>query len=128
MQSGGVLKYFYLRKLKHLGWKTQIDLGINVAGPGLHLPHGRVVISPYSKIGKNCRIFSDVTIGVNGYDKKAPRIGDNVVIGSGAKIIGNVFIADNVVIGAGSIVVHDITQQGSVVVGNPAHIINNLEK
>lgn len=81
--------------------QTGIELSPGVAGPGLHLSHGKVVISAIAKIGNNCKILSDVTIGGQGrYDRHgAPQIGDRVFIGSGAKIIGNINIAGDCVIG-----------------------------
>lgn len=121
---GGVLKYFYIKKLNRLKLKTGIDLGINIAGPGLHIPHGKVVISSNASIGSDCLIFSDVTIGVDGLgDNKSAVIGNGVTIGSGARIIGNVTIADNVCIGANAVVVKDILDSGITVVGIPAKTI-----
>lgn len=66
----------------------------------------KIVVGSIAKLGCNCKILSDVTIGGQGrYDKhRAPQIGDRVFIGSGAKIIGNITIADDVVIGANAVV------------------------
>lgn len=77
-------------------------------------PHGftGVFISNGAKIGKNCIIFQQVTIGSNtikGHPKfGSPTIGNNVYIGAGAKIIGNIKIGDNCRIGANAVVVTDI--------------------
>ena len=82
-------------------------------------------------IGKNCTIFQQVIIGSNtlkdSKKKGTPVIGDNVFIGAGAKIIGNVKIGNNVRIGAGTVVVEDIEDNATVV---PAKnkIISHLEK
>ena len=94
----------------------------NVVGPGIHIVHGKVVINAFSKIGCNCKILSDVTIGVSGRKglKGAPIIGNNVFIGTGAKIIGNVIISDNVVIGANAVVTKSILEPGITVAGIPA--------
>ena len=119
-----ILKYFYIKRLNRLKLKTGIDLGINVAGLGLHIPHGKVVVSSNASIGHNCQIFSDVTIGVDGKgNKKAAIIGDGVRIGSGARIIGDVTIADNVCIGANAVVVNDVLESGATVAGIPAKVI-----
>lgn len=71
-----------------------------------------VFISNGAKIGKNCIIFQQVTIGSNtikGHPKfGSPTIGNNVYIGAGAKIIGNIKIGDNCRIGANAVVVTDI--------------------
>ena len=75
------------------------------------LPHGLngIIFNPYVKVGSNCIIFHQVTLGDDGKECcNAPSIGDNVIIGAGAKIIGKIHIGDNVVIGAGAIVVTDV--------------------
>lgn len=73
-------------------------------------------------IGKNCTIFQCVTIGsIKG--EGAPKIGDNVVISSGAKVIGRVTIGNNVMIGANAVVVHDLPDN-AVAGGVPAKILN----
>ncbi len=79
------------------------------------LPHGLhgVYISRYSSIGTGCRIYQNVTIGENG--QKAPRIGDNCLIGAGAVIIGNIVVGNNVKIGAGAVVFTDIPDNSTVV-------------
>lgn len=77
-------------------------------------PHGPlgIFISNSAHIGKNCVIFQQVTIGSNtlkgSKSNGAPTIGDNVYIGCGAKIIGNVHIGKNARIGANAIVVKDV--------------------
>lgn len=95
---------------KPLSWilppVPNIELCKNIQG-GLVLLHGfSVVINPKVKIGRNCTILQNVTIG----DVKGgvPTIGDNVSIGAGAILIGNIHIGNNVKIGAGAIVVSDI--------------------
>lgn len=91
------------------------------------LPHGLngIIISPYAQIGANVSIFQNVTIGDDGkFYKNAPIIGNNVVIGAGAKIIGKVSIGDNAKIGAGAIVVEDVPS-GATAVGSKAKIIIN---
>ena len=96
-------------------------------------PHGLsgVFISTGAKIGKNCVIFHQVTIGSNTLENSknigAPTIGDNVFIGAGAKIIGKVHIGNNVRIGAGAVVVCDVPDN-STVVSQPCKIINRNEK
>lgn len=94
-------------------------------GEGLKLmhPHG-IIIHSNVVIGKDCTIYHQVTIGSNdkGNVNEVASIGDNVYIGSGAKIIGNVLIKDNVKIGANSVVVKDVPKQCTVV-GNSMKII-----
>lgn len=97
-------------------------------------PHGLfgIYISFGAKIGNNCVIFNNVTIGSNTLDDSkgygAPTIGDNVYIGAGAKIIGNVKIGNNVRIGANCIVVEDIEENSTVVMHHPRIIKNKSNK
>ena len=88
----------------------------------LILPHGLhgIFISRYAKIGKNCLIYQNVTIGE--VNKKAPVIGDDCLIGAGAVIIGNITIGNHVKIGAGAVVNTDICD-GCTVVSQPMRMI-----
>lgn len=78
------------------------------------LPHGLygIIISHNATIGSNCTIFHQVTIGEG--KAGAPVIGDNVLIGAGAKIIGNVRIGSNSKIGVNAVVVHDVPENSIV--------------
>ncbi len=88
-------------------------------------PHGLfgIYISFGAKVGKDCVIFNNVTIGSNTLDDSkgygAPTIGDNVYIGVGAKIIGNVKIGNNVRIGANCVVVEDVEDNSTIVLQHP---------
>ena len=73
----------------------------------------------------NCRIHEGVTIGSTSGSKQAAIIGNNVFIGSGAKIIGAITIADDVAIGANAVVVKDILEPGTTWAGNPARKISD---
>jgi serine O-acetyltransferase len=78
--------------------------------------------------GENVLMFHQVTLGnsnVSSAGKRHPTIGNNVVIGAGAKILGPIYIADHSQIGAASVVVKDIPSH-SVVVGNPGRIIKRF--
>ncbi|OGI18015.1 MAG: serine acetyltransferase [Candidatus Melainabacteria bacterium RIFOXYA2_FULL_32_9] len=81
-----------------------------------------IVIHSDSIIGKNCIISQGVTIGGSSRNPKVPEIGNNVLVGAGAKIIGPIKIADNVVIGANSVVTKDIPSN-VLVAGIPARVI-----
>jgi serine O-acetyltransferase len=76
-------------------------------------------------MGRNCKVYQQVTIGFN-HDLKAPVIGDNVEVCCGAKVIGGITIGDNVLIGANSVVVKDVPSN-CVVAGVPARIIKRLD-
>ncbi len=86
------------------------------------LPHGLhgIYISRYAKIGRECHIYQNVTIGSVG--KKAPQIGDHCLIGAGAVVVGDITIGDFVKIGAGAVVCTDVPSH-STVVAQPSRII-----
>lgn len=121
------LPYRLYRKIIFHRWsvKCNFTIPLNSFGPGLSIAHyGTIVVNSNAQIGKNCRIQEGVNIGSSGGDK-SPLIGDNVFIGSGAKIIGDIQIADNIVIGAGAVVVKSFAEQGITLAGVPAKKISD---
>ena len=116
-----------------LSQKLGFSMGFNTFGPGLSIAHyGALVINNNARVGVNCRIHEGVTIGVSddsyftgGEPEAAPKIGNNVFIATGAKIIGNVTIADGVAIGANAVVVKDISEPNITVGGVPAKKISD---
>lgn len=123
----GRLKYMILRFRYHnLQLKLGFSIPVNVFGPGLAIVHyGTIVVSKNAKVGKNCRIHEGVTIGATNGCDKAATIGDNVFIGSGAKVIGDISISSNVAIAANAVVVNNINSDfGCTVGGVPAKIIS----
>ncbi|SMB88559.1 serine O-acetyltransferase [Thermanaeromonas toyohensis ToBE] len=94
-------------------------------GKGLFIDHGMgVVIGETAEIGDNVTLYQGVTLGGTGKEKgkRHPTIGNNVVIGAGAKVLGNICIGDNVKIGAGSVVLRDVPANCTVV-GVPGKIV-----
>lgn len=81
-----------------------------------------VVIHSNAKIGSNCIIAQQVTIGGRSRIPKVPIIGNNVYIGCGAKVLGDVIIGDECVVGANAVVIHSV-EPGTIVAGVPARII-----
>jgi serine O-acetyltransferase len=119
-----LLLVFYYIRFRRISHKTGISIPKNVFGEGLALPHfGSIVINASTKVGKNCMIHVGVNIGTNGGSSISPIIGDNVYIGPGAKIFGEITIADNCYIGANSVVNKSVTEPNSVVVGSPAKVV-----
>lgn len=108
-----------------LGVKLCLNIPCNVFDKGLSIAHyGNIAVNGTCVIGKNCRIHEGVTLGsTNG--SLGPRLGDNVFIGSGAKIIGEVYIADDVAIGANAVVVKSIQEKGTTWAGNPARKVSD---
>ena len=128
--SGGLwhklIRLFLRFKYKRLSMKLGFSIPLNVFGPGLSIAHyGTIVVAEKAKIGANCRIHEGVTIGATNGSSDAAQIGDNVFIGSGAKIIGGVKISNNVAIAANAVVVRDvICDSGCTVGGVPAKMIS----
>lgn len=91
---------------------------------GLIIQHGFSTIISANKIGKNCKIYQQVTIGYN-HALQAPIIGNNVEVCCGAKIIGGVTIGNNVIIGANAVIVKDVPDN-CIVAGVPGKIIKRL--
>jgi serine O-acetyltransferase len=94
-------------------------------GRRLFIDHGMgVVIGETSVIGDDITLYQGVTLGGTGkeHGKRHPTIEDNVVVGSGAKILGNITVGRNCRIGAGSVVLRNVPEH-STVVGVPGHII-----
>jgi serine O-acetyltransferase len=105
----------------------------NVFGPGLAIVHyGTLIVSPDTRVGKNCRIHADVNIGgaVGFMDPAAaalaaPVIGDDCYIGPGAKIYGAIRIGNSCVIGANSVVNKSFDNDCVTIAGVPAKIIKH---
>ena len=96
-------------------------------GRRFFIDHGMgVVIGETTEIGDDVLLFQGVTLGGTGKErgKRHPTIGNHVVIGTGARVLGNIEIGDHVKIGAGSVVIHPVPEH-STVVGVPGRIVRN---
>jgi len=96
-------------------------------GKNLIIDHGMgVVIGQTAEIGDNCVIYQGVTLG--GVDlnpiKRHPTLGNHVVIGAGAKVLGNITIGDHARVGANAVVIRDVAP-GTTVTGIPAKMVSN---
>ncbi len=99
-------------------------------GKGLFIDHGcAVVIGETAEIGDNCTIYQGVTLGGTGKDvgKRHPTLGNNVMVGAGAKVLGPVHIGNNVKIAAGAVVLKDIPDD-STAVGIPAKVVKSVDQ
>lgn len=98
----------------------QVSIGDPVVvAPGLYLLHGQVVIDGLTEIGSRARIAPFVTIGLRKGDLQGPRIGSDVEIGTGAKVLGRISVGDGARIGANAVVIDNV-EPGATVVGSPA--------
>ncbi len=118
---------FIARLLSQLGrWFTGIEIhpGATI-GRGLMIDHGMgVVIGETTVIGDDCTIYQGVTLGGTGKEKgkRHPTIGNNVMIGSGAKILGPFKVGDNSKIAAGAVVLSEVPEDCTAV-GIPARVV-----
>lgn len=99
-------------------------------GKGLVIDHGMgVVIGETAEIGDNVLLYHGVTLGGTGKDKgkRHPTLGDNVIIGAGAKVLGPIYIGSNSKIGANSVVLKDVPE-GATAVGIPAKNIIKVQE
>ncbi|MGL4569524.1 MAG: serine O-acetyltransferase EpsC [Clostridium sp.] len=121
-------KMFFLARL--LSQTSRFFTGIEIhpgatIGKGLFIDHGMgVVIGETAEVADNVTIYHGVTLGGTGKDKgkRHPTVGNNVIIGAGAKILGPIVIGDNAKIGANSVVLKDVANNATAV-GIPARII-----
>lgn len=94
-------------------------------GRGFFIDHGMgVVIGETTEIGDNCTLYQGVTLGGTGKDvgKRHPTLGNNVMVGAGAKVLGPVVIGDNTKIAAGAVVLHEVPSNATAV-GIPAKVV-----
>ena len=123
---------FLPRLISHL---TRFLTGIEIhpgakIGKGVFIDHGMgVVIGETAIVGDYALIYQEVTLGGTGKEigKRHPTLGKNVVVGAGAKVLGNIQIGDNVRIGAGSVVLRDVPSNRTVV-GIPGRITHHKKE
>jgi len=118
--------YLVIKYLKYkLGLKLGFSIPENVAKKGLQLPHyGAIVINANTKIGENCRIHICTNIGAANKSSIAPVIGNNVYIGPGAKIYGEITIANNIKIAPNAAVHKSFLEENISIGGIPAKQIS----
>ena len=129
--------YFYERKhlilARYISEKAKRKTGIEIhpgatIGKRLFIDHGTgVVIGETAIVGNDVTLFHGVTLGGTGKEKgkRHPTIGNNVFIGSGAKVLGNIIIGNNVKIGANAVILKDVPSNVTIV-GVPGKIVKTL--
>lgn len=125
--------WFYMHNMKFIArWISQSSrrrTGVEIhpgatIGKGLVIDHGMgVVIGETTVIGDNCTIYQNVTLGGTGKDhgKRHPTLGDNVLVGTGAKVLGPFKVGDNARIAAGAVVLSEVPENATAV-GVPARV------
>ncbi|MBO8169295.1 MAG: serine O-acetyltransferase [Thermoanaerobacteraceae bacterium] len=121
-------RWFFVARLisQFSRWLTGIEIhpGAKI-GEGVFIDHGMgVVIGETAEVGNNVTLYQGVTLGGTGKEKgkRHPTVKDNVVISTGAKVLGSITIGNNVKIGAGSVVLRDVPDNCTVV-GIPGKIV-----
>ena len=118
----------HYRNLHQLSARLGFSIPLNVFGPGLSIVHyGTIVVSPNAKVGANCRIHPSTCIGASGGKSEAPTIGDNVYIGPGAKIYGDIELANNIAVAANAAVNKSFLEEGILIAGVPAKKIKEVD-
>lgn len=121
-------RFFFLARL--ISQLTRFFTGIEIhpgakIGTGVFIDHGSgIVIGETAEVGDGCTLYQGVTLGGTGKDhgKRHPTLGKNVLVGSGAKILGPFTVGDNSKIAAGAVVLEPIPPD-STAVGVPAHVV-----
>lgn len=128
IQNSLIRKFFsliYKVIYKFIQIITKIELPCEASiGKGLQIKYfGGIVVSGYAVIGENCTLYPGVTIGLRHVTEPvAPTIGNNVLIKSGAKIIGKVIVGDGAIIEANTVVLKDVPS-GAYVIGVPGKVV-----
>lgn len=118
------LYWYYEGRKNRLGRKIGIEIYPNCFGKGLSIWHaGGIVVNSAVRAGENCVLHGGNCIGNKGSVNVNPVLGNNVDLGYGAVIIGDVYVADNTIIGTNAAVVKSVNEPGKTVVGIPAREI-----
>src|SRR3954470_11063715 len=113
-----------------LAYMSRMTTGVEIhpaakIGDSLFIDHGAgVVIGETAEIGDNVTLYQGVTLGGTGFarGKRHPTVEDDVVVGSGAKLLGPIRVGRGAKVGANAVVIHDVPPNGTVV-GNPGHVV-----
>jgi serine O-acetyltransferase len=122
-QGGGLCSL--LAKLARRIWSevSTFKISCGEIGPGFVVRHGYSTVLTAERIGANCFVHHEVTLGYDeGEVRRPPLIGDNVMVGVGAKVLGAITVGNDARIGANAVVLRDVPDGGTAV-GVPARII-----
>lgn len=109
------------RRLNTLANKYGLHILPNVFGKGLKIMHlGSVLTNSNARCGENLSVHIDTAIVAGGSTPDTPKLGNNIVIGVGAKIVGGVELADDIAVGAGAVVTKSFKEESVTIAGVPA--------
>ncbi|MCI4671339.1 MAG: serine acetyltransferase [Bacteroidia bacterium] len=125
---GKVVFAYHKYHFRRLSLRLGFSIPPNCFGPGLAIVHyGTIVVNSNARIGANCRIHVCTNIGASGGKPEAPQIGDNVYIGPGAKIYGDIQLANNTAIAANAAVGKSFFEENTLIGGIPAKVIKPFD-
>jgi len=120
-------RVWHLFRLLRIQTRYGISIPLNVLEEGFEMAHlGSVIINAGAHIGKNAKLHPGVCVGAN--RDMAPRIGDNVYLGPGAKVFGDIVLANDIQVGANAVVTKSCTKDGAILVGVPAKDVSAVEE
>lgn len=121
-----ILYFLSLYRFNHLRNKHSLIFHLNTCGKGLKIMHlGPILLNKNVRIGNNCSIHINTAFVAQGVSNGVPTLGDGVVVGVGAVVMGGIIIANNVAIGANAVVNKSVMEENIAVAGVPAKKISN---
>ena len=125
--TGHRLRSIYYRfRVKLIQNRHSLHIARNCCGRGLFIAHlGPILMNGHITVGENCCIHMNSSIVAGGRDNGVPVLGDNIVIGVGAVVLGGIELADGIAIGANSVVNRSFTEPNITIAGAPARKISD---
>lgn len=126
LNTGRKFRYLlYKTRLRKLQMKYSLHIPFNCCAKGFHIVHlGPILINNNATLGENLSLHMNTAIVAGGTDDSVPTVGNNVIVGYGAVLLGGITIADNVAIGANAVVNKSVERKSVTVAGVPAKIIS----
>ena len=116
---------FWKLRLRRLQNRYELHVALNCCGRGLQIAHlGPLLMNGSVTVGENCLFHFNTALVAGGTDNGAPTLGDRVIVGLGAVVLGGVRVADGVAIGANAVVNRDVLEPNITVAGVPARKIS----
>lgn len=126
LNTGKKIRFFISKaRLRKIQIRHALHIPLNCCGRGLKIMHlGPVLMNNNVTLGNDCKIHMNVALVAGGTNDGVPTLGNNVVVGYGAAVLGPVYIADYVAIGANAVVNKDCLEENVAIAGVPAKVIS----